>query len=245
MEEKAPVRGRIHSVETFGALDGPGIRYVVFFQGCPLRCLYCHNPDALCPTDGTEKSAAEVVEEIGRYKSFIRTGGVTLSGGEPLAQPAFALDILRRCKAAGLHVAVDTSGGVELEHCRPVVEEADLLLLDIKALDDALCRKLTGRSNASALRILDLRERLGRPVWIRHVLVPGYTLDEKLLCKLADFLTAYTCVERVELLPFHKMGEYKWEALHRPYALTDTPEPDPAAVAAAKKIFSDRGLPVH
>lgn len=244
MPHTQSVAGRIHSVETFGALDGPGIRYVIFLQGCPLRCLYCHNPDALCPTDGTVKTAEEVVREIRRYTSFIRSGGVTLSGGEPLAQPAFSLEILRRCQAEGLHVAVDTSGGVGLELCRPVAEEADLLLLDIKALDDGLCRKLTGRSNENALRILDLREQLGRPVWIRHVLVPGYTLDPKHLTELADFLTDYTCVERVELLPFHKMGEYKWEALGREYLLSDTPEPTAEETAAAKKLFRDRGLPV-
>lgn len=245
MSSSPSVTGRIHSVETFGALDGPGIRYVVFLQGCPLRCLYCHNPDALCFTDGTEKTAKEVVEEIVRYKSFIQSGGVTLSGGEPLAQPAFALEILRRCQEQGLHVAIDTSGGVELEFCRPVVKEADLLLLDIKALDDGLCRKLTGCSNAGALRILDERQRLGRPVWIRHVLVPGYTLREDLLDELAAFLTSYTCVERVELLPFHKMGEYKWEQLGRAYELADTPPPTPDQVAAAKKLFSQRGLPVN
>ena len=244
MPETKSITGRIHSVETFGALDGPGIRYVVFFQGCPLRCLYCHNPDALCPTDGQEKTSAEVVGEIRRYKSFIRSGGVTLSGGEPLMQPAFALDILRRCQTEGLHVAVDTSGGVELEYCREVVEEADLLLLDIKALDDLLCRRLTGRGNDNALRILDLREQMGKPVWVRHVLVPGYTLDNRLLSGLADFLTGYTCVERVELLPFHKMGEYKWEALKRPYDLAETPEPTAEEVAAAKKLFADRGLPI-
>lgn len=245
MSHNQSVTGRVHSVETFGALDGPGIRYVVFLQGCPLRCLYCHNPDALCFTDGTEKTAEKVVEEILRYRSFIQSGGVTLSGGEPLAQPEFSLEILRRCRMAGLHVAVDTSGGVELEACRPVIEEADLLLLDIKALDDVLCRKLTGRSNAGALRILDERERLQKPVWIRHVLVPGYTLKEPLLVELADFLTSYACVERVELLPFHKMGEYKWEQLGRPYLLTDTPAPSPEQVATAKKIFTDRGLPLH
>ncbi len=244
MPDTQSVQGRIHSVETFGALDGPGIRYVVFFQGCPLRCLYCHNPDALCPTDGTVKTAEAVVREIERYTSFIQSGGVTLSGGEPLAQPEFALEILRRCQSMGLHVAVDTSGGVGLEACRPAVEEAALLLLDIKALDDKLCRELTGRSNENALRILDLREQLDRPVWIRHVLVPGYTLDTGRLTELADFLTGYTWVERVELLPFHKMGEYKWETLGRLYLLSHTPAPTAEETAAAKGLFLDRALPV-
>lgn len=241
---KNSISGRIHSVETFGALDGPGIRYVVFIQGCPLRCVYCHNPDSWCEQDGELRTAGEVVEDILRYRSFIKTGGVTLSGGEPLMQPDFCLEIIRRCHEKEMHVAIDTSGGILLEACKPVIEEADLLLLDIKSLDEKLCIAITGKTGKNALQILRYREAMNKPVWIRHVIVPGLTLKPELLEALADFLTAYQCVERVEILPFHKMGEYKWKELGRRYSLADVAEPSPEEVEAARDIFRKRGLPI-
>lgn len=240
------VKGRIHSVETFGALDGPGIRYVLFLQGCPLSCLYCHNPDSWDPDAGIEKTSAEVMKDILRYRSFITPGGgVTLSGGEPLMQPDFCAELIRLGHENGLHMAVDTSGSVAVPFCRAALETADLLLLDIKAFDNDLCRRISGRGNENTLQTLDLRERLGKPVWIRHVIVPGLTLVPEELVKLADYLVLYRCIERVELLPFHKMGEYKWEALGRDYTLSDTPVPTPEEVEAARQIFRDRGLPIR
>ena len=183
--------------------------------------------------------------EISRYRSFIQKGGVTLSGGEPLAQPEFCAELLRLCRAEGLHTAVDTSGAVPLEHCRGAVDEADLLLLDIKALDPTLCREITGQDNAGALRTLALREELHKPVWIRHVLLPGYTLQRERLEQLAAFLAPYTCIEQVELLPFHKMGEFKWEQLQLPYRLSDVQPPTFDQVDMAREIFARAGLPVH
>lgn len=239
------ILGHIHSVETFGALDGPGIRYVLFLQGCPLRCLYCHNPDTW---EGGESnfllSPQEALEDILRYRHFIANGGLTLSGGEPLLQHAFCAALIALCHEHGLHCAVDTSGGIPLEECRDAVDAADLLLLDIKALDPELCKALTGRDNHNALSLLSHCEKTGKPVWIRHVLVPGYTLDTELLAGLADFLQGFSCVRRVELLPFHKMGEYKWEALRLVPPLRDTPEPDREEVEAAKALFRARGLRV-
>ncbi len=237
--------GNIHSVETFGALDGPGLRYIVFLQGCPLQCLYCHNPDSWDPADAqTQKTALQVVQDALRYKAFIKGGGITLSGGEPLLQADFCEEVIDLAHKNKLKVAIDTSGAIPLTHCIGAVEKADLLLLDIKAFSPELCKKITGQSNQNALEILNFRQSCRSPVWIRHVVVPGLTLNTAELTKTADYLAMYPCVERVELLPFHKMGEYKWEQLKRPYALTDTPTPTPEELAAARKIFADRGLPI-
>jgi len=231
-------------VETFGALDGPGIRYVLFLQGCPLRCVYCHNPDSWCVQGGQEIGSADVVRDILRYKSFLKKGGVTLSGGEPLMQPEFAAAIIEGCIDNGIHTAIDTSGGVSLLLCRKPVELADLLLLDIKAADDQLYRRITGHSIDNPLDILAERERMGKPVWIRHVLVPGLTLDDSQLNKLGKLLQHYSCIERVELLPFHKMGEYKWEQLGEKYTLSQTQPPKPEEVEQAREILRRFGLQV-
>ena len=236
------VTGRIHSIESFGTLDGPGIRYVLFMQGCPLRCLYCHNRDTRDLEAGMTMTAGEVLADILTYRNFIARGGVTLSGGEPLLQPAFACELLDGCREQRLHSALDTSGIIPLSESRPALDRADLILLDIKALDDDLCVALTGSSNRNALATLDYCETSGKTVWIRHVLVPGYTLDEARLNRLADFLLRFTCVRKTELLPFHKMGEYKWEALKSPYALTETPVPTDEEMRRARAILQSRGL---
>lgn len=239
------VMGRIHSVESFGALDGPGIRYVLFLQGCPLRCLFCHNPDSWNAEGGQAIGSVDVVRDILRYQNFIRRGGVTLSGGEPLLQPDFAASILEGCRENGLHTALDTSGGVSLLACRQAVDAADMLLLDMKAANDPLFRTLTGRGMDNTLDILQHCETTRKPVWIRHVLVPGYTLTEPHLHELGRLLRDFACIERVELLPFHKMGEYKWEALGYPYTLADTQPPEAAEVARAQEILTSYGLSVR
>lgn len=231
------MEGYIHSVETFGAVDGPGVRYVVFFQGCPLRCLYCHNPDSWKLHDGKKTSDTATLKDILDYKNFIKRGGVTFSGGEPLMQPEFLLSLIRGCKANGLHTAIDTAGSVDLSISAPVIREADLVLLDIKTLDEALYPTLTGGDIAKNLATLDFCEAIGKPIWIRHVLVPGYTLVKERMVKLATFLQQYHCIEKIELLPFHKMGEYKWEELGISNELLDVPVPTEEEMAEAKKIF--------
>ncbi len=236
------VTGRIHSIESFGTLDGPGIRYVLFLQGCPLRCLYCHNPDARGEAGGTVMTAGEVMADILTYRAFIAHGGVTLSGGEPLLQPAFTCEVLDGCREHRLHSALDTSGAVPLARAAPAIDRADLVLLDIKALEDDLCEPLTGHSSANTLATLEYCEATGKAVWIRHVLVPGYTLDKTRLERLADYLLRFGCIRKIELLPFHKMGEYKWKALGCPYALTDTPPPTDTQMNEARAIFRQRGL---
>ena len=236
------VTGRIHSIESFGTLDGPGIRYVLFMQGCPLRCLYCHNPDARSLEAGKTMTVGEVLADILTYRHFIARGGVTLSGGEPLLQPAFACELLDGCREQRLHTALDTSGAIPLSESRPALDRADLILLDIKAIDDDLCAALTGASNRNALATLDYCEASGKAVWLRHVLVPGYTLDEARLNRLADHLLRFTCIRKTELLPFHKMGEYKWEALKCPYMLKETPAPTDDEMKRARAVFQSRGL---
>lgn len=238
----AAVTGRIHSIESFGTLDGPGIRYVLFMQGCPLRCLYCHNPDSQCIEAGKVMTAGEVMTDILTYRPYIKRGGVTLSGGEPLLQHEFACALLEGCRENRLHSAVDTSGAIPLNRSARALDLADMVLLDIKALDDDLCVRLTGSSNRNTLATLEYCETTRKPVWIRHVLVPGYTLDKARLERLADYLLRFACIAKIELLPFHKMGEYKWEALSRPYELNGTQPPTDEELREARAIFQCRGL---
>lgn len=188
------------------------------------------------------QTLTHLVRDICGYRNFIKSGGVTLSGGEPLMQPRAAYALLQKLKAQGFHTALDTAGSVELHLSAPVLDTADLVLLDIKALDDALCRTLTSKSPQNTLRTLEYLNNMGKPVCLRHVLVPGYTLDEARLKQLAEFLTRFHCIERVELLPFHKMGEQKWKALGRPYTLYNTKEPTADEVAQAKQIFAQYGF---
>lgn len=243
-ESTMSIQGNIHSVESFGTLDGPGLRYVVFLQGCSLRCRYCHNPDTWNMKGGTLQSVDEVVDDILSYKNFIKNGGVTLSGGEPLRQPAFSLELINRLKQAGIHTALDTAGSVPLEISKPVLDAVDMVLLDIKSLDDKLCFSLTGMGNANTLATLSYLQNINKRVWLRHVLVPSWTLEEKKLEDLASFLSSFSCIEQVELLPYHRMGQYKWEQLHLTYSLADVQEPTREELSMARSIFEKQGLHV-
>lgn len=235
--------GFIHSVETFGVLDGPGIRYVIFFQGCPLRCLYCHNPDTwlMDTSDLKRMTASELVSDALRYKNYI-SGGVTLSGGEPLYQSDFAFALIRLCKRNGFHVAIDTAGSVPLQACEKAVAAADLILLDLKAIDPVKCRMITGKDNKSAINLLRYCEEIHKDVWIRHVVVPGLTLDREMLTQTAAFLSSFSCIQKVELLPFHKMGEYKWKELGIDYTLSGVREPTASQMEEANAIFRNYGF---
>lgn len=235
--------GYMRQRETFGAVDGPGVRYVLFLQGCPLRCLYCHNPEMIPALGGKAVSVQEIMADISAYKSFIKDGGVTISGGEPLFQSEFTCALLAACRAEGLHTAVDTAGFAPKQVQEAVANAADLVLLDIKAMDTELCRKITGHGNKRALELLDYCEKIGKPVWLRHVVVPGLTLDTAALIALAEHVKGYRCVECVELLPFHKMGEHKWP--EGQYTLANTPVPTARELLQAKQIFLQRGIKVH
>lgn len=220
------MKGRIHSIETFGAVDGPGIRFVTFMQGCPMRCAFCHNPDTWNPQAPVQFDwePEELLQEALRYRSFIRKGGVTVSGGEPLMQADFVREYFRLCKQKGLHTALDTSGVISSEKAFAVLDYTDLVLLDIKTTDDTLHQTYTGQPRRSNQAWIDHLLSLHKPTWIRHVVVPGYTALESRLTHFAQWLKPYApIIERVELLPYHTLGTYKYQELGLQYPLQDVP----------------------
>ena len=231
------MKGYVHSIETCGTLDGPGIRYVVFLQGCPLRCKFCHNPDTWQLYAGKQYSVDELVTDILKYRNFIRNGGVTLSGGEPLLQADFAAELFRKLKKQGIHTAVDTSGAIPLKVCKAAIDEVDLVLLDIKSIDTFKSQEMTGKGNETALELLDYLEENKKDVWVRHVVVPGITEDYDDIEKMGEYLSKFTVISRVEILPFHKMGEYKWKQLGMKYDLEETPEPAKESIVKIKDIL--------
>lgn len=236
--------GRIHSMESFGTVDGPGIRFVLFLSGCPLKCLYCHNPDTWASNHAQELTPQQVMDKIISLQPFL-TGGVTISGGEPLLQPAFCEELITLCSEKGIHTAIDTSGAVELNFVKPALNKANLILLDIKEFDSSDAKFLTGQTSEKTFTMLKYLEKIKKPVWIRHVLLPGFTLDGNKLAQLAHYLTQFSCIEKIELLPFHKMGEFKWKQLGLNYELENTQAPSQLAVEQAKQIFINRGFQVH
>ncbi|MGC5243294.1 pyruvate formate-lyase-activating protein [Streptomyces albogriseolus] len=242
-----PVTGRIHSWDLSTGVDGPGTRFVLFLSGCPLRCLYCANPDTWHMRDGEPATVDEVMAEIEKYRGFVTTagGGVTLTGGEALLQPVFTAALLRRCKELGLHTALDTSGFLDARATDELLADTDLVLLDVKSFDARTYRKLTGGDLAPTLDFAARLDRLGKRVWIRYVLVPGWTDDEDAVEGLAGFLSGLGCVERVDILPFHKLGAAKYEALGVPFTLRDTPVPDRALVERVRAQFRGHGLAAH
>ena len=214
------MKGRINQLESFGTVDGPGIRFVVFFQGCPLRCQFCHNPDTWEPNlEGVENNGKgsgeftpdQLVEEVLRYKNYIRTGGVTATGGEPLMQPEFLREFFRLCKEEGIHTCLDTSGAIYNEKALAVMEYTDLVMLDLKTLDDKLHKTYTGATRENNHRWMEHLQKIGKPTWIRHVVVPTITDNEERLQAVADYISQYSCIERVELLGYHIMGEAKYQ----------------------------------
>ncbi len=238
--------GYIHSVETAGTVDGPGMRFVVFVSGCPMRCLYCHNPDTRNLKDGKLTDANDLIAEILQYSDFAKLtgGGVTISGGEPLFQQKFVTAILKGCKENGLHTAVDTSGYLGKMVKQELLDVTDLFLLDIKSFDPETHMKVTGKELAPTLDFARHLADKGKPMWVRCVIVPGLTDNVEYLENLADFLQELGNVEKVEILPFHKMGEVKWKALGLPYELADIQPPAPELIQQIQGIFAKRGLSV-
>jgi len=239
-----PIQGSVHSVETCGTVDGPGIRFVVFMAGCPLRCLYCANPDCRSIDNGKLTTVDELIAEIKKYRTYMNAsgGGVTVSGGEPLFQPQFVAELFRRCKALGIHTALDTSGFCDLAIAKPVIEQADLLLLDIKSFDPELYKTVTSVSLEPTLRLADYLNQIGKPAWIRFVLVPGLTDAPHNVAGLADFVATLRNVVKVEVLPFHKMGEYKWKQLGCDYTLAKMQPPTADQIQTVLDIFRSRGI---
>lgn len=239
----AGMTGRIHSFESFGTVDGPGIRFVVFMQGCPLRCLYCHNRDTWEPQGGTSYTVDVVMAELDKYKSYFRFsgGGITVSGGEPLLQIGFVTELFRRCKSQGIHTALDTSGftgAASREAVDALLDVTDLVLLDLKHPFDKGHKLITGvdreKPAAFARRLSDRSV----PVWIRYVLVPGYTDSTTDLEAAAAFIRSLSNIEKVEVLPYHSMGAYKWKELGCPYPLEGVEPPEEEAVKNASRILS-------
>lgn len=241
------MKGRIHSIETCGTVDGPGIRYILFTQGCPLRCQYCHNPDTWKMTDGKEVDTNNLIKEIIKYKSYMKFsgGGITVSGGEPLLQPDFVKDLFMKCKQNDVHTCLDTSGFVDISKADPVLDYTDLVLLDIKSYNPEVFKDLTGVPLDPTLAFANHLAERNIPVWIRYVFVPNLTDNEQDIEELAKYLSTLKNVQRIDILPFHKMGEYKWEQLGYDYALLDTPQPTKESVKSATDIFIKYNLPIH
>ncbi|OLP17627.1 pyruvate formate-lyase 1-activating enzyme [Leptolyngbya sp. 'hensonii'] len=240
------VTGHVHSIETCGAVDGPGLRYVVFTQGCPLRCLYCHNPDCRDWVEGQVLSVDDLINDIRNYLPYLHApGGVTISGGEPLMQPYFVRELCRRCQEElHLHTALDTSGYAQIQTVRDVVRFVDLVLLDIKSWDPKTYATVTQVSIRPTLDVAKYLSDIHKPTWIRFVLVPELTDDPDNVNGLADFVATLQNVEKVEVLPFHQMGKYKWEQMGLAYPLKDTPIPTPDQIQQVVEIFRRRGLQV-
>ena len=235
------ITGRIHSEESFGTLDGPGVRYVVFMQGCPNRCIYCHNPDTWNSSGGKLSTVGELMQRICSCRNFIQKGGVTISGGEPVMQKEFVLELLENCRKEKLHTALDTSGAVPLAHCGELIDAADLILLDIKGVDPQSAERLTGNLHCfeNAVQILDHCQRTGKAVWIRHVLVRDITCTEENLTRLATMLAGYDNIEKIDLLPFHTMGFFKWDELKMVNPLAGCNALTPEEKAFADKVFNE------
>ncbi|RDW16994.1 pyruvate formate-lyase 1-activating enzyme [Oceanobacillus arenosus] len=239
------MKGRIHSVETCGTVDGPGLRYIIFTQGCPLRCQFCHNPDTWKMGDGKVMSVDELYADIITYLPFFQAsgGGVTVSGGEPLLQMKFIIELFKKLKKHGIHTAIDTAGGcfstspAFLASLDELLLLTDLVLLDIKQIDPEKHRKLTGLSNEKILQFAHHLTEKHVPVWIRHVLIPGISDIDEDLIGLSEFIRTMPNVEKIDVLPYHKLGVYKWEALGLDYVLKDVEPPTEDRVANAARIL--------
>ena len=238
------MQGRIHSIESFGAVDGPGTRFIIFVQGCNMRCLYCHNVDTWDCHKGQLRSTDDLLDQAERYRPYWGPeGGITVSGGEPLLQIDFLLELFQKAKARGIHTCIDTAGQPFtrkepfFRKFQQLMEVTDILLLDVKHIDLEAHKKLTGWGNENILDLFRYLSDIHKPIWVRQVLVPGYTDDPASLQRTREFLDTLTNVQRVEVLPYHNMGLYKWEELGIPNQLKDVEPPTEEQVDAARKIL--------
>lgn len=219
--EHEPV-GRVHSIQTLGAVDGPGLRCVVFMQGCPLRCAYCHNPDTWDFEGGQERRPAELARQLARYKPYFgKQGGVTVSGGEPLAQAEFVAQLFQELHALGIHTALDTSGAASLEEAKNVLLHTDLVLADLKFSTEQDYRVHCGASLTHTLEFLALTQEMRIPMWIRHVVAPGLTDTKKSLQKVYQLACGFDNLEKIEWLPYHSLCKEKYQRLHIPFPMAD------------------------
>lgn len=237
-------KGYVHSIETCGTVDGPGLRYVIFLQGCPLRCQYCHNPDTWEVNTGDEMTVEEVLKSFYHNTAFYKTGGVTVTGGEPMLQLDFLIELFTELHAGGFHTCIDTSGIVFqpknekiMDKIERLMNVTDLVMLDIKHIDEEKHNTLTGHSNENILAFAKYLDAKGIPVWIRHVLVPGITLYKEYLERLGEFMATLTNVKALDVLPYHSMGKVKYESLGLEYPLGETREATKEEAIAAKNII--------
>ncbi|WP_381418224.1 pyruvate formate-lyase-activating protein [Staphylococcus hyicus] len=244
------IQGHIHSVESLGTVDGPGLRYILFLQGCLLRCLYCHNPDTWkVNTPSRRATADELIHEITPYLPYFQSsgGGVTVSGGEPLLQMPFITELFKLCHEHGIHTCIDTSLGCANDteafkkHFETLRHHTDLFMVDIKHIDDDKHRHLTGKSNQPILKFIQYLNEQHHPIWIRHVLVPGLTDAPEDLKKLGAFINSLDNVEKFEILPYHELGVHKWQALGVPYQLSSVAPPTDEDVQKAYDLIQFKG----
>jgi len=220
--------GFIHSIETMGLVDGPGIRVVIFMQGCPLRCLFCHNPETWNKESNKIMTSKEIVDEIRKYRPYIeKDGGVTFSGGEPLFQSECLLEMLKMCKNAGIHTCIDTSGtGYSKEILDQILKYTDLVILDIKAIDEENYKKMTGKNMSEFNYFVDKLLKNNNKIWLRQVIVPNINETEEYILKLKKYIKKFKNIEKIELLPYHSMGIEKYKNLNLKYRLSETPDMD-------------------
>ena len=240
MEKDLSYYAKVHSIESFGTVDGPGIRFVLFLQGCNLQCKYCHNRDTWDMNGGEYKSLDEIFEKIKKYKNYIipSGGGITVTGGEPLLQVKFLIELFKKVKQEGITTCIDTSGMINVtQDIKELLQYTDLVLLDIKHIDDEKCKQLVGTSNKKELEFAKYLSENNIKMWIRQVIVPGYTDDEKDLIKLKEFLKTLKTVEKVQLLPYHDMGKFKWEKLGQKYELENVRQANDEDIKRAKEIL--------
>lgn len=232
---------KVHSFESLGTVDGPGLRYIIFLQGCPLKCKFCHNRDTWeFNNAGTEYTISYLINKINRFTSYIKAsnGGVTISGGEPLLQAKNLTVLFQTLKKMGIHTCLDTSGALPInDEIKELLNYTDLVLLDIKHIDDEKAKALTGVSNKNELAFARYLSDNKIPMWIRQVLLPGYTDDESDLKRLKEFIDTLSGVERVEILPYHDYGKFKWEELGKKYELDDVKPPSQEEIDKAKQIL--------
>ena len=238
-------KGYIHSIESCGTVDGPGLRYVIFLQGCPMRCQYCHNPDTWEPNKGDEMTVKEVLKSFYHNTAFYKTGGVTVTGGEPMMQMDFLIELFTELHEGGFHTCIDTSGIMfqpdnekMMEKIEQLMDVTDLVMLDIKHIDDEKHKELTAHSNKRILDFARYLDTKGIPIWIRHVVVPGITLYKEYLERLGEFMATLTNVKALDVLPYHTMGVNKYKELGMEYPLEGVEAlPKEKAVEARKYII--------
>lgn len=230
------MKGYVHSLQSLGTVDGPGVRAVLFTEGCPLRCVYCHNPDTWECRESDAVDSHDIAEKIARLYPYIKNGGVTFSGGEPCVQAEFVCEVARELKARGLHVALDTSGAIYNEHVERLLEYTDLVLLDVKMTTEEDYKRYVGGSLADTLAFLDILDKKGIPVWIRHVVVPNINDTEEDVRRLRELVRPFSCVERIDLLPFRKLCLEKYRSLGIRFPLEDTPQMSEESLGELRKL---------